>query len=66
MSVHTDFWEQEDNPQKPDQEAGGWRQEHLPEYIAFCNYKGKTARHAAQTEKGGVCAAVHPITWQNA
>ncbi len=31
------------------------------EYIAFCNYKGKTPRHAAQTEKGGVCAVVYPI-----
>ena len=30
------------------------------EYVAFCNYKGK--RHAAQTEKGGVCTAVYPVT----
>ena len=31
------------------------------EYIAFCNYKGETARHAAQTEKGGVCTAIYTL-----
>ena len=40
------------------------RQEHLPGIYRFLQLQGETARHAAQTEKGGVCAAVHSVTWQ--
>ena len=39
-------------------------QEHLPGIYRFLQLQGETARHAAQTEKGGVCAAVHSVTWQ--
>ena len=58
------FGEREDTQKHADPKIGGGRQEHLPGIYRFLQLQGETARHAAQTEKGGVCAAVHSVTWQ--
>ena len=49
-------------PQKhADPKIGSGRQEHLPRVCRFLQLQGETARHAAQTEKSGVCTAVCTI-----
>ena len=52
--LHTVFWEWEDTPSTLIRKLEAGDRNIYREYIAFCNYKGKTARHTAQTEKGGV------------
>ena len=58
------FGEREDTQKHADPKIGGGRQEHLPGIYRFLQLQEETARHAAQTEKGGVCTAVHSVTWQ--
>lgn len=53
--------EREDTQKYADPKVGGWRQEHLSGVYRFLQLQGKTARDAAQTEKGGVCTAVYPV-----
>ena len=38
-----------------------WRQKHLSGVYRLLQLQGETARHAAQTEKGGVCAALYSV-----
>lgn len=54
--------EREDTQKHADPKAGGRRQEHLSGVYRFLQLQRETARDAAQTEKGGVCAAVYPMT----
>ena len=51
----------EDTQKYADPKAGGWRQEYLSGVYRFLQLQGKTAFHAAQTEKGGVCISVYTL-----
>ena len=55
------FGEREDTQKQADPKAGGWRQKHLSGVYRLLQLQGETARHAAQTEKGGVCAALYSV-----
>ena len=50
--------EREDTQKYADPKAGGGRQEYLSGVYRFLQLQGETARHAAQTEKGGVYTAI--------
>ena len=51
----------EDTQKYADPKVGGGRQEHLSGVYRFLQLQGETARHAAQTEKGGVCVAISTL-----
>ena len=55
------FGERKDTQKHADPKVGGGRQEHLSGVYRFLQLQGETARHAAQTEKGGVCTVVCTI-----